>query len=504
MVSAIFGSPASAVNNDSISVYYDQPFVQGSYAAGTLGTTVENFNLATVGPCPTSLAVGTLSGTCNVGNPSVYGGAETTTSTQTVGGFGSRFATTVGAVDPIEITLSGPSKYFGFWWSAGSPGNTVKFYSGNQLVITLTTQTIMGQFGTLPNPWPGSNLFTAIDNSQYNKGWYFGNPRGYSSISPTRASPITAGEPFVYLHLFAGGSLTFDKVVLTGAGFEFDNLTVSTEPQTVNPRLVLAETLIGNRAVTFRNNTGSGNMSDQVTNTSTALTANSFTKTGYSFTGWNTQSDGLGTAYTNREIYSFDQALELFAQWQLTPYNVSYNTQGGSSESPDTYTMGSSVTLPTTPSRSGFTFTGWFTSSSSGSPLGSSYSPPGTGDITLWAQWDQLYTLSYDTQGGSGVPSQTFTPGETLNLAAAPTRPGYAFTGWFTSSAGGSALSGPSYSPPGSVDQTLYAHWLLIDTQLAQTGSSAPNLLWVFSLFLLAGLSTMFASLANRSNANKR
>ena len=384
---ALTATPAQAVNNDTLSVYYDAPFVQGSYTTAT-GGVQETFDTATTGAsCPGTLAVGTMSGACRVDPVGQYGGASTPAgSTPAVGGSGSNYATTVSG-GAMTLTLASASKYFGLWWSAGSNGNTVQFYSGNELLITLTTQTIMSQFGTSPSPWPGSNNFTAIDGTTYNKGWYFGNPRGYSSTTPSSASTITSNEPFVYLHLFAGGNLTFDRVVLSGGGFEFDNLAVATTPQTVNPRLVLSQTLYSNHTVTFNNNTGSGSMSDQVANTSTALTANSFTKPGYTFTGWNTQANGQGTAYTNQEVYSFDLDLDLFAQWQLTPYTVTYDSQGGSSVSNGSYTIGSTINLAAPPTRPGYTFTGWFINPTGGTALGNTYSPSGTGNITLYAQW---------------------------------------------------------------------------------------------------------------------
>ncbi|MCE7859977.1 MAG: hypothetical protein DYG86_09350, partial [Chloroflexi bacterium CFX2] len=51
--------------------------------------------------------------------------------------------------------------------------------------------------------------------------------------------------------------------------------------------------------VTFDANGGSGSMSPQTTNNPTALTANAFTRAGYSFNGWNTQANGSGTAYAD-------------------------------------------------------------------------------------------------------------------------------------------------------------------------------------------------------------
>ena len=497
VVSALSVSPANAVNNDTISVYYDAPFVQGSYTTST-GGVQENFNLATSGqPCPSSVGFGTISGSCRVDAVSQYGGASTEGSTQTVGGSGSKFATTTDNVNSITVDLTYSSKYFGFWWSAGSPGNTVKFYNGNELLITLTTQTIMSQFGSAPSPWPGANSFTALDGSVYNKGWYFGNPRGYASTSPSSASTITNTEPFVYLHLFAGGNLTFNKVVLSGGGFEFDNLAVATNTQTVNQRLVLAQTLYSNHTVTFDNNTGSGSMANQVANSSTALTSNTFTKTGYTFTGWNTQADGLGTPYTNQEVYSFDSSMTVYAQWQLTSYNVTYDSQGGSSVTGQTYTMGSTINVASAPTRSGYTFNGWYTAPTGGTLLGSTYSPPGTGNITLYAHWDAVpYTVTYDSQGGSTVPDQSYTVGSTINVASAPTRPGYTFTGWFTSPTGGNAL-GSTYAPPGTGNITLYAHWTANDSSLALTGSSS-TLAWASLLIVMAGASIVIAGMALR------
>ncbi len=71
--------------------------------------------------------------------------------------------------------------------------------------------------------------------------------------------------------------------------------------------------------VTFNSNGGSGSMSNQTANTPTALTLNSFTRTGYSFSGWNTLSGGGGTAYADGATYSFSADITLYAQWTALP-----------------------------------------------------------------------------------------------------------------------------------------------------------------------------------------
>ena len=56
-------------------------------------------------------------------------------------------------------------------------------------------------------------------------------------------------------------------------------------------------------------------MSTQIANVPTALTANTFTRTGYTFSGWNTAASGAGTAYANGATYAFAADITLYAQW---------------------------------------------------------------------------------------------------------------------------------------------------------------------------------------------
>ena len=67
--------------------------------------------------------------------------------------------------------------------------------------------------------------------------------------------------------------------------------------------------------VTFDANGGTGSMSPQTASAPTALTANAFTRTGYTFSGWNTQAGGGGTAYADGATYPFAANATLYAQW---------------------------------------------------------------------------------------------------------------------------------------------------------------------------------------------
>jgi uncharacterized repeat protein (TIGR02543 family) len=349
----------------------------------------------------------TITGTCRVDTVKAYGGASNSADdTPTIGGSGSQFATTAHASNPVVINLTNQSRYLGMWWSAGSTGNTMRFYNGSDLLLTVTLQDMIDLLGSGPadntawgarNNDSASNLITTIGtpSATNRKVWYFGNPRGYtdtvagSPIEPTSWSTISGPEPFVYLHMFVGGDMTFNKIELSGGGFEFDNLTVSEVAQTPISRLVMVSETAQLEGVRFDSNaTGvQGTMARQTGNSAAALTRNAFTRTGYTFGGWTTAADGTGTTYADLASYPFTSSTTLYAKWNPISYTVTYDSQGGSAVANGTYATGSSITLPAAPTRSGFTFAGWFAATTGGTALGTSYSPPSTGNITLYAQW---------------------------------------------------------------------------------------------------------------------
>jgi uncharacterized repeat protein (TIGR02543 family) len=63
-------------------------------------------------------------------------------------------------------------------------------------------------------------------------------------------------------------------------------------------------------------------MSPQTTNIPTALTLNTFTRTNYTFSGWNTAANGSGTAYANGATYPFTSDATLYAQWTQVNHTI--------------------------------------------------------------------------------------------------------------------------------------------------------------------------------------
>ena len=189
---------------------------------------------------------------------------------------------------------------------------------------------------------------------------------------------------------------------------------------------------------------------------------------GYTFNGWATTSTG-SALYSPGETYTANASRTFYASWtkNVAKYTVSYNANGGTG-APSSQTKTENVTLTlsnTRPTRSGYTFLGWSASSSATSP---SYYPGGSytanASRTLYAVWERdvsYYTVSYYANGGSGAPaSQTKIEDVTLTLSStSPTRSGYTFAGWATSSNANTASYYPGSSFSGNYNLNLYAVW---------------------------------------------
>ncbi len=153
----------------------------------------------------------------------------------------------------------------------------------------------------------------------------------------------------------------------------------------------------------------------------------------------------------------------------LTNYTVSYNANGGSgAPSSQTKWHGKTLTLSSTkPTRTGYTFQGWATSSGGSVAYAAGARYTGNTTITLYAVWKaNTYTVKFDANGGSGAPSnQTKIYGQTLTLSSTkPTRANYNFKGWGTSATTTTVAyaSGASYTSNAAI--TLYAVWELAYT----------------------------------------
>lgn len=110
-------------------------------------------------------------------------------------------------------------------------------------------------------------------------------------------------------------------------------------------------------------------------------------RVGYTFSGWNSQPDGLGTQYDPGNSFLMpSNNLALYARWVLNIYTVKFDTQGGSTLPDQTVAHGGLVIRPTDPTRAGFGFVGWFTAPSGGSAWDFEVNTV-TANLTLYGRW---------------------------------------------------------------------------------------------------------------------
>ena len=196
--------------------------------------------------------------------------------------------------------------------------------------------------------------------------------------------------------------------------------------------------------IVFNANTGSGSMSNQSMTYDTAanLTANAFTKTGYTFKGW-ANSAGGSIAYTNGQSVknlSAEQGatVNLYAVWEANTYTITFNANGGTgsmSNQSMTYDQSKALTANAF-TRKNHEFKGWATSAGgevvyTNSQSVSNLTATNGGNVNLYAVWELIsYNVSFSVDGQ--ITSTIEVPKETAaTLPEEPSKEGYNFIGWF-------------------------------------------------------------------------
>ena len=233
--------------------------------------------------------------------------------------------------------------------------------------------------------------------------------------------------------------------------------------------LAYRQTPIPTYSVTLDRQSGTGG-SSSVTATYNAPmpSATAPSRTGYTFGGYYTGTNGTGTQYYNSSMSSvrywdISYNTTLYARWTPITYTVSYNgngnTGGSTASSSHTYDVARNLTSngfsreftvtrnyngngqATTAVTASSSFDGWATSSSGAKVYNnnqsvSNLSSTNGSTVTLYAKW---------IAGSVTLPT--------------PTRTDYTFTGWFTSASGGTFVGsgGATYTPTANI--TIYAQW---------------------------------------------
>ena len=244
--------------------------------------------------------------------------------------------------------------------------------------------------------------------------------------------------------------------------------------------------------LSYNANGGSGAPSSQTGSTSYTISSTKPTRSGYTFLGWSTSSSATSATYSAGGSITLTANTTLYAVWSKNPYTVTLYSGTNKATSKTIETTGN-LTFVAPASVSGWTTLGWRKdTTASTAAYSSTGSTTVSGNSTFYAVYSKPLSVTYNANGGSGAPSSqsvtryynsygNYSTASLTLSSTKPTRSGYTFLGWSTSSSATSA----TYSAGGSItlttNTTLYAVWSKNQPTTytlsynANSGSGAPS-----------------------------
>ena len=384
-------------------------------------------------------------------------GSTNVTSSTTVGG--NRSVTAQWSANTYTLTYnnnggSGCSSktgtYGSTWGTLCSPTRTGYTFAGwKDGSTTVTANTTINGNRTVTAQWT-ANTYVLSYNSNGGTTCSPSSKSGtYGSTWGTLCTPSKSGYDFN--GWYSGSTKISSSTTVSG------NVNVTASWSTKSYTL------------SYDNNGGSGCSSKSGTYGSTWGTLCSPTRTGYTFNGWYSGSTKISsnTSVTGN--------LSVTASWSKNNYTLTYSNNGGSGCS--SVTKGYNETWGTlcTPTRSGYTFTGWYNGSTQ-----ITSSSRATSNITATAKWSaNSYTLTYNNNGGSGCSSKTGYYGSAWGTLCTPTRSGYTFGGWYDSS--GNVYSSTVVYGNRSVTASWTASSYQTSTSGSNTGTSSTQTITLYA-----------------------
>ena len=227
-----------------------------------------------------------------------------------------------------------------------------------------------------------------------------------------------------------------DKVGYTFVGWFTDpkfTSTIVTEIKagTSGKITLYAHYLINQYTISFESNGGT-TVSAITQNYATEVTApEAPAKNGYRFAGWYSDAT-LKNAYTFTTMPAED--ITLYAKWNIVTYDITYNLDGGTNHrnNPSTYKITSDDITLGTPTKTGYTFDGWYTDSACTQSI-TKIANGSFGDIELFVKWTAtVYTVTYNMpSGATHSNAATYTIETNLITLTNATLKGHTFDGWY-------------------------------------------------------------------------
>ena len=225
----------------------------------------------------------------------------------------------------------------------------------------------------------------------------------------------------------------------------------------------------GSCTVIFNPNGGTGSQTFQTIRVSEALTANAFTRMGYTFAGWNTATDGSGTSYADGDTFTVGSdvtSVVLYAQWTPITYTVAFDANGGTgtmANMPMTYDVPDNLSNNAF-TRDGYAFAGWNTATdgsgtayADGQVVYNLASTSGV-SVTLYAQWKVTHTVTFKVDEEYYHSITVIDGDELTSVPTPPEKDGFVFLGWFEGNTYWENLD------PITEDHVLVAEYIEIET----------------------------------------
>lgn len=338
-------------------------------------------------------------------------------------------------------------------WTTDKNSKTVKYNAGSKIKLDSNI--------TLYAVWEEGNVTITFD------------PNG---------GTIKAGDSGTKSVKYGNQILLLPTAVLDGYKFEGwytsatggTRILPTTKVETTNNITYYAHWKLKNVIVTFEYNgatSGNSNANKEVIVSNEYGSLPSPLKAGHTFAGWYLDS-GLTQAINSNSIVTITTNHTLYAKWTPNTYTITFNGNGGNSSTLKLNYGAALGNLPTS-TRTGYTFAGWYTTSTGGTKITNTTLV--TGNVTYYAHWNgnsYTNTLSYNANGGSGAPSAQTQSVKYPNTAKVftvsstkPSRTAYVFSGWYTAASGGSLVGSTitvgANNTANNQSKTIYAHWAL-------------------------------------------
>ena len=174
---------------------------------------------------------------------------------------------------------------------------------------------------------------------------------------------------------------------------------------------------------------------------------------GFIFEGWYKEP-----SCTNKWDFTKDtvtEAVNLYAKFiidNVTKYDVTFETNGGSVIEPVQVIEGNQVNKPENPTKENYVFAGWYIDEALTTKF--DFSTSINAATTIYAKWNDTYTVTFNTDNGTSVPAQQIENGKLATKPADPKKTGFRFAGWYTDASFKTAFD---FNTPITKDTEIFA-----------------------------------------------